>query len=72
MKKLVKSAILALALCAPVMLTATNAMADEWPLAGGDFWEVSGISIKDGGSLAYANFLADEWREYQEFAKSKG
>jgi hypothetical protein len=72
MKRLVKSAILALAFCAPVMLTATNAMADEWPLVAGDFWDVTGISIKDGGSLAYANFLASEWRDNQEFAKSKG
>jgi hypothetical protein len=72
MKTLVKGAILALALCAPMMLTATSARADEWPMVGGDFWEVTGVSLKDGGSLSYANFLAGEWRENQEFAKSKG
>ena len=72
MKKLIKSSIVALALCAPVMLMATNATADEWPLVGGDFWEVTGVSLKDGGGLAYANFLTTEWRQNQEFAKSKG
>ena len=38
----------------------------------GDFWEVTGIHLKDGGALAYANFLATDWRADQEFAKSKG
>jgi hypothetical protein len=33
---------------------------------------VTGIDIKDGGGMTYANFLASEWRENQEFAKSKG
>jgi hypothetical protein len=51
---------------------ATSVLADEWPMVEGDLWDVSGIEIKDGGGLAYANFLAGEWRENQEFAKSKG
>ncbi len=51
MKTLVKGAMLALALCAPVMLTATSARADEWPMVAGDFWDVTGVSLKDGGSL---------------------
>jgi hypothetical protein len=38
----------------------------------GDFWEVTGIHLKDGGALSYANFLATEWKANQEFAKSKG
>jgi hypothetical protein len=33
---------------------------------------VTGINLKDGGGLAYANFLATEWKADQEFAKSKG
>jgi hypothetical protein len=51
---------------------ATSALADEWPFVEGDLWDVSGIEIKDGGGLAYANYLAGEWRQNQEFAKSKG
>jgi len=38
----------------------------------GDFYEVTGVHLKDGGALAYANFLATEWKADQEFAKSKG
>ncbi|MEI8297071.1 MAG: hypothetical protein WCH32_03510 [Pseudomonadota bacterium] len=48
------------------------ALADEWPMVGGDFWEVTDVHVKDGGDLAYANFIASEWRADQEFAKSKG
>jgi hypothetical protein len=72
MKNLLPRAILVMALGASSMLLATRAMADEWPLAPGNYWEVTGVKIKDGGGLGYANFLASEWRENQEFAKSKG
>ncbi len=47
-------------------------MAGDWPLAQGDFWEVTGVHLKDGGDLAYATFIATEWKADQEFAKSKG
>jgi hypothetical protein len=50
----------------------TRALASDWPLAQGDFWEVTGVHLKDGGSLAYANFIATEWKADQEFAKTKG
>jgi hypothetical protein len=63
---------LVLLLCASSTMIATRALADDWPLVAGDFWDVTGIHLKDGGGLAYANFLANEWRENQEFAKSKG
>jgi hypothetical protein len=72
MKRLIKSSMLALVLCGPALFVTTTATADEWPLVAGNFWDVTGIEIKDGGSMAYANFLAGEWRENQEFAKSKG
>jgi hypothetical protein len=72
MKNLMTRSILVLALCASPAMMATRAHADEWPLVAGDFWEVSAIHLKDGGGLAYANFLASEWRDNQEFAKSKG
>jgi hypothetical protein len=72
MKNLIPRTILVLALGATSMFMATRVIADEWPLVPGNYWEVTGVKIKDGGGLAYANFLASEWREDQEFAKSKG
>jgi hypothetical protein len=50
----------------------THARASDWPLIQGDFWETTGVHLKDGGGLAYASFLASEWKADQEFAKSKG
>lgn len=52
--------------------TPAAAQDDGYPLTSGDFWEVTGIEIKPGGGLYYANHLADKWRASQEFAKSKG
>ena len=49
-----------------------RASADEWPMVQGDYWDMTGVHLKDGGALAYANFLATEWKANQEFAKSKG
>jgi hypothetical protein len=54
------------------MMMASGALAQEWPLAPGDYWEVTGIDIKDGGGLKYAEWLASEWRENLEFSKSQG
>jgi hypothetical protein len=68
MKKLIPA--LALGVAAATMSAATAA--DEWPLVLGDYWEVSGIDLKDGGSLKYAEFLANEWKANLEFSKSKG
>jgi len=72
MIKLRRKAILVLALGASSMLLASGANAQEWPLEQGDYWEVTGIDLKDGGALKYANWLASEWRENLEFSKSKG
>jgi hypothetical protein len=54
------------------LLMSGNALAEDWPFIGGDYWEVTGIDIKDGGGWKYANWLATEWRKDLEFAKSKG
>jgi len=59
------------ALCASLALT-SNAMAQDWPLAGGDYWDVTGVIVQDGGGYKYASWLASEWRKNNEFAKSKG
>jgi hypothetical protein len=59
-------------LCAAATAFPSSATASDWPLVPGDFYEMTGIKLKDGGGLAYANFLASEWKADQEFAKSKG
>ena len=45
---------------------------DENPWKAGNYWNVSGIHIKDGGGLKYAQYLATEWVKTQEYAKSQG
>jgi len=64
------TAVVALAISAATITV--SAHAQEWPFIGGDYWEVTGIDIKDGGGWKYANWLASEWRDELEFAKSKG
>ena len=72
MRKSVVRSVTGLAFAVLFALSASSAFADEWPLAPGDFWEVTGIDTKDGGELMYAQWLATEWRQNTEFAKSKG
>lgn len=68
-----KNMVSALALGACALATSGTAFAaDQWPLAFGDYWEVTGVDIKDGGGLQYAQFLAGEWKDNLEFSKSKG
>ena len=63
----------ALVLAGPVALTfAGPAAAEQWPLAPGDYTEVTGIDIADGGDLAYAKWIATQWADNQKFAISKG
>jgi len=63
--------VLALGASAVAMSGAANA-AEQWPLAFGDYWEVTGVDVKDGGGLQYAQFLAGEWKDNLEFSKSQG
>jgi hypothetical protein len=72
MRKHARGFLLVLSVFAASVFSTAPAVADEYPLVAGDFWDVSGIHIKDGGGLAYATFLAGEWRRNQEFGKSKG
>jgi hypothetical protein len=72
MIKMIRKTMFILALGASSMMMASGALAQEWPLAPGDYWEVTGIDIKDGGGLKYAEWLASEWRENLEFSKSQG
>lgn len=71
MIKLMKKTLFVLALGASSMVMSSVAIAQEWPFVGGDYWEVTGIDIHDGGGLKYSNWLATEWRKNLEFAKSK-
>ena len=68
----VAKGLLVLMFCLASAAIPTRTLASEFPMAPGDFWEVTGVHLKDGGALAYANFLATEWKADQEFAKSKG
>jgi len=72
MRKAITKAIAVIAVGAASILMTTSVYADEWPLVGGDYWEVTGIDVKDGGSWKYANWLATEWRKNLEFSKSQG
>src|SRR4030095_4729522 len=72
MKKTLVKGLLALMVCSASAAIAPRASASDWPTIPGDFYEVTGVHLKDGGALAYLNFLATEWRADQEFAKSKG
>jgi hypothetical protein len=42
------------------------------PFVSGDYVQVSSITVDDGHDLDYANFLAGQWRDRQEFAKAQG
>ena len=72
MKKIVVNGLLLMSFFAFYAGIQMPAWASEWPMVPGDFYETTGVKLKDGGELAYANFLATEWKADQEFAKSKG
>lgn len=59
-------------LVAAPMALPTVAAAQEFPMVAGDYSDVSGIFVKDGGAFKYATYLATQWTEYQEYAKSQG
>jgi hypothetical protein len=60
------------ALGAATMLWAIPAAAQDLPLVGGDYWDVTSVKIDDGHFGDYADFLAGQFRKENEFAKSKG
>ena len=71
-KRATKKTLAVLLFGAMPLVVMPGALADEWPLGAGDYWEVTGIDVKDGGDFKYAEWLATEWRKDAEFAKSKG
>jgi hypothetical protein len=58
------------ALLLAVSLSATAQ--DENPWKAGNYWNVTGIHVNDGGGLKYAQYLATEWVKSQEYSKSQG
>ena len=47
--------------------------AQDYPLAAGEYVEMTGIEVEDGeGALKYAQWLATEWKRFQEHAKAQG
>ncbi len=66
--------LLALAMIGALALAVSlpAAAQDENPWKAGNYWNVSGIHVKDGGGLKYAQYLATEWVKTQEYAKSQG
>ena len=73
MKKTVQKTLAVIVLGLASMTFASSAVAqDEWPFTSGDYWEVTGIKVSDGGAFKYSTWLATEWRKQLEFAKSKG
>lgn len=68
MKLIVAAAAASLALAVP-----QGAMAQsEWPVVPNGHVEIGMISVDDGHSLDYANYLADGYRKSQDFAKAQG
>jgi hypothetical protein len=60
------------ALGAATMFTSIPAAAQEVPLVGGDYWDVTSVKIDDGHFADYADFLVSDSRKQNEYAKSKG
>lgn len=64
--------ILKLAVTSAVLAFSAPAFAQEFPLEGAEYVEVTGIHIDDGHTLDYANHLASIWRSGQDFALEQG
>ena len=62
---LVTAAAAALAFAAP-------AAAQEVSYTPGSYWDVAMVDVEDGKEQDYIDFLADQYRKSNEFAKQKG
>ncbi|MFL6720482.1 MAG: hypothetical protein ACJ8FT_01590 [Sphingomonas sp.] len=60
------------ALGAAIIVTSAPVAAQDLPLVGGDYWDVTAIKIDDGHFGDYADFLTTKSRKQNEYAKSKG
>lgn len=57
---------------AAAMTLSAPAAAQNFPLAPGEYWEITGVKVDDGQGVRYAGWLASEWRQFNDFAKSQG
>ena len=69
MKLMYRAAMLAAPLC---LAFSAPAMAQSDPFVGGEFVEVTGVSVDDGHYLDYANFLSGFYKAQEEYAVSQG
>jgi hypothetical protein len=60
------AAVLSFAIASPVIAQS------EDPFVPGDYVDMAMITVEDGHSLEYGNYLAGMWRKRQEYAKSQG
>jgi hypothetical protein len=60
------------ALGAAAIAFANPAVAQDYPLKNGSFWNVAEVTVEDGHFGDYADHLAGMYRKSQDFAKSKG
>ncbi|MFL6734923.1 MAG: hypothetical protein ACJ8EY_09520 [Sphingomicrobium sp.] len=60
------------AIGAAAMVSAVPAAAQDFPLKGGNYWNVAEITIEDGHFGDYADFLAGTRRTNLDFSRSKG
>jgi hypothetical protein len=60
------------ALGAAAMVCAVPAAAQDFPLKGGNYWDVAEVTIDDGHFGDYADHLAGTYRKTEDYAKSKG
>lgn len=68
----IKKAVLVFCVLVASATLSSSVFAQDWPLKGGDYWEVAAVDIKDGGGLKYTRWLADEWRKNNDFAMEQG
>ena len=57
---------------AAAMALSVPAVAQDFPVKGGDYWNVAEVTIDDGHFGDYADHLAGAYRRTNDFAKSKG
>lgn len=63
----------AAAFAAALLLSApTLSYAQNDPTTGGDYVDVTSVTIDDGHDLDYLNWLKDQWRAQNEYSKSQG
>lgn len=63
---------LALVASTLALACAAPAAAQDDPFVGGDFVEVTGVSVDDGHYMDYASFLSGYYRAQEQYAVSQG